>query len=315
MASARDHKHHQAKIYNADQLQNAWDKIDHRIKEKEDKSYKETSNKKLLRAQDDSISEMMCRLLKQQSAPEIEIDVFDGNPMEFHYFMAVFKEVVEKRVDDERGKLTRLIKYTKGDAKDMVKNCIQLPPEDGFKTAKHLLNERYGDPHRIIAAYRREIKQWPQIKSGDAVAYQKLQNFLIKCENIGHLQSWNVFNTPDIICMLLSKLPGSARDKWSRKVLTIRQNQRREPELLDFIKFVDNETLIVSDPLFSKAAVDEYLEKRPNHKRNKISAFATGEQSKKGDPHICINCNGNHKLEKCKEFMEKTLKERIKFLM
>ena len=140
---------------------------------------------------------------------------------------------------------------------------------------------------------------------GDAVAYQKLQNFLIKCENVGHLQIWNVFNTPDIICMLLSKLPGSARDKWSRKALTIRQYQRREPELSDFIKFVDNETLIVSDPLFSKVAIDEHLEKIPNHKRNKISAFATGEQSKKGDPHICINCNGNHKLEKCKEFMER----------
>ena len=138
---------------------------------------------------------------------------------------------------------------------------------------------------------------------------------MIKCENIGHLQSWNVFNTTDIIYMLLSKFPESAKDKWSRKVLTIRQNQRREPELLDFIKFVDNKTLIVSDPLFSKAAVDEYLEKRPNYKRNKISAFATGEQNKKGDPYICINCNGNHKLEKCKEFMEKTLKERIKFLM
>ena len=54
--------------------------------------------------------------------------------MEFHYFMAVLKEVVKKRLDDERGKLTRLIKFTKGDVKDMVKNCIQLPPEDGFKT-------------------------------------------------------------------------------------------------------------------------------------------------------------------------------------
>ena len=130
MSSARDQKHQQAKIYNEDQLRNGWDKFDQRIKEKEDKSYQKTSSKKLLGAQDDCISEMMCRLLKQQSAPEIEIDVFDGNPMEFHYFMAVFKEVVEKRVDDERGKLTRLIKYTKEDAKDMVKNCIQLPPED-----------------------------------------------------------------------------------------------------------------------------------------------------------------------------------------
>ena len=59
--------------------------------------------------------------------------------------------------------------------------------------------------------------------------------------------------------MLQSKLPGSASDKWSRKVLTIRKNQRRELKLSDFIKFVDNEKRIVSDPLFSKAAVDEDL--------------------------------------------------------
>ena len=138
---------------------------------------------------------------------------------------------------------------------------------------------------------------------------------MIKCENVEHLQIWNVFNTPDIVYMLLSKLPGSVRDKWSRKVLTIRQNQRRQPELSKFIKFVDNETLIVSNSLFSKAALEEYFEKGPNHKRNEISAFAAGEQSKKGDPHICMSCIGNHKLEKCKEFMEKTLNEKIKFLM
>ena len=78
----------------------------------------------------------------------------------------------------------------------------KLPPDDGLKTAKHVLNERYGDPHRIIAAYRCEIKRWQQIKSGNAVAFEKLQTFLMKCENIGHLQSWNVFNTPGITCML-----------------------------------------------------------------------------------------------------------------
>ena len=167
--------------------------------------------------------------------------------MEFHYFMAVFNEVIDKRVDDERGKLTHLIKYAKDHAKDMVKNCIQLPPEDGFKTEKYLLNEIYGDPYWIIAGYCCEIKQWPQMKSEDTVAHQ--------CETVGHLQIWNVFDTPDIMCMMLSKFPGSARDKWSRKVLTNRQNQR-ESELSDSIKVVDNETLIVSDPLFSIAAVD-----------------------------------------------------------
>ena len=59
MSSTRDHKHQQTKIYNKDQLRNAWDKSDQRMKEKQDELYQKTSNKKLLRAQDDSVSEMM----------------------------------------------------------------------------------------------------------------------------------------------------------------------------------------------------------------------------------------------------------------
>ena len=79
-----------------------------------------------------------------------------------------------------------------------------------------------------LATYRKEIKHWPQIKSGDADAYQKFQDFLVKLDNIGHLQSWNVLDTPDIMCMILSKLPGSATEKWSRNVLTICRRHKRE---------------------------------------------------------------------------------------
>ena len=78
--------------------------------------------------------------------------------MEFHYFMAIFHEVVETKVDDEQGRFTRLIKFTKGAAKEMVKTCVQLSPEVGFKTRKRLLHLLYGDLHRLIAAYRNQIK-------------------------------------------------------------------------------------------------------------------------------------------------------------
>ena len=106
-----------------------------------------------------SVTELMCKLLNQQNAPELDIYTFDGDPMEFHYFMAIFHEVVERKIDDEQGRLTRLIKFTKGEPKEMVKTCIQLSSEVGFKTAKRLLHERYGDPHRITAAYRNQIKK------------------------------------------------------------------------------------------------------------------------------------------------------------
>ena len=81
------------------------------------------------------------------------------------------------------------------------------------------------------------------------------------------------------MCMLLSKLPGGIRDKWSRRVLLIRRKQGREPELADFIDFVNDENLIVNDPAFSKEAVERYIDQ---NQENKI---------KKGC-NICIRIKG-----------------------
>ena len=71
--------------------------------------------------------------------------------------MTLFKEVVESKIDDPKGRLTRLIKYTTGDAKELIKHYVQLPSNEGFKNAKYLLERVYGNPHKILVSYRREI--------------------------------------------------------------------------------------------------------------------------------------------------------------
>ena len=58
----------------------------------------------------------------------------------------------------------------------------------------------------------------------------------------------------------------------------IRRRGYREPEMADFIQFINDETLIVTDPVFSKEAVEQYVEKKPSYKKGKISAFATGNR-------------------------------------
>ena len=65
----------------------------------------------LRRSNDVNVAEMMCKLANQQSAPEIDIDVFGGNPLQFHYFMAVFDEAVEKKIEDPQGKITPQIHH------------------------------------------------------------------------------------------------------------------------------------------------------------------------------------------------------------
>ena len=149
----------------------------------------------------------------------------------------------------------------------MVKNYIQLPPKEGYETAKQMMHKLYGDPQRVIATYCKEIKQWPQIKPGDAEPYRKFHKFLLKCENITQMQTWNVLDTPEIICMLPSKLPGGTRDKWSRKVLLIRRKQGKESELAYFIDFVNDQNLKANDPVLSKEAVEQYIDKKTKARR------------------------------------------------
>ena len=72
------------------------------------------------------------------------------------------------------------------------------------------------------------------------------------------IQQWNSLDTPDILCALTPKLPDNAKDKWNRKVTMIQRSHGREPELSDFIDFIDDETLLASDPLFSPEALKEY---------------------------------------------------------
>ena len=105
------------------------------------------------------VTEIFCKLV-EQSVPDVDLDVFDGNPLEYHYFMILFHEFVEKRVDDPRGKLTHLIKHTKGN--DYVK-----------------------ERNQVLA------------KNGDVDSFQKFCNFVVKCESITQSSQWNPLDTPN----------------------------------------------------------------------------------------------------------------------
>ena len=78
--------------------------------------------------------------------------------------MVLFIEAVEKKIDDPKGRLTRLIKFTSGEAKELIQHCIQLPDLIVYKQVISLMERRYGNPHTIVAAYRRKIKKWPLFK-------------------------------------------------------------------------------------------------------------------------------------------------------
>ena len=63
--------------------------------------------------------------------------------------------------------------------------------------------------------------------------------------------------------------------------------------------------------------MEQYIDKKPNGRRTKVSSFATKDDGKahvEEKPTDCIYCSEDHILDKCNAFMNQTLKERIKFL-
>ena len=47
---------------------------------------------------DNEMGKMLCQLVKQQSAPTVNIEEFDGNPLQYTYFRSMFREVMQKKI-------------------------------------------------------------------------------------------------------------------------------------------------------------------------------------------------------------------------
>ena len=203
---------------------------------------------------------MLHQLVNKQSAPIVDTEVFDGNPLHYICYRSMFQEAVDKNIKDPQGKLTWLINLTNREAKELVKPFIHDRPECGFANTMRLLKNQYGNPHKLQVSYKKEIKQMPKIKPGDAAAYRRLFNFLIKCQSL-ECSNQNPLDAADVICIILAKLPGYLQDRWNRNMQKIRKVQMKQPGLNDHKNLIEDEMVLVNDAHFSKEAIGQYEEK------------------------------------------------------
>ena len=92
-------------------------------------------------------------MLKLSQAQTVDLDVFDGNVVEFPYFLTTFKQVVEEKVPDERRRLSRLIKYTKVKHMNSVNHVFIFHKRICYERAKELSTQKYGSPFKISSEY------------------------------------------------------------------------------------------------------------------------------------------------------------------
>ena len=262
-------------------------------------------------------TDSMIELLQLTAAPTVELDVFSGNLLEYEYFRASFKDVVEKKVRDQRSKLMRLIKYTSGEAKELIKDYIHESDDCCFDQAVAALEREYGDPQRLDAAYMRELRQWPQIRQADAAAHRRMNRFLQKC-HIGKRQGRLLtLDSPETIRLILSKFHFSIQDAWNKEVV-----DRGDPSFSRLLIFLERRSKLLSNPHFSR---DAYTEKDKGVIAGSLKTFATGlgtedstgststTQQPLFSPN-CVYCKAKHWVENCDRLEKMPPEERFEVI-
>ena len=107
----------------------------------------------------------MERLFSAINMPKVEIEVFDGNPMKYHQFMRAFDLNVHDMRCDENIKLTRLIQYCSGSARDALEGCMLIGGKTGYEKARKILEERFGDPDMITERIVINLRRGKPVKS------------------------------------------------------------------------------------------------------------------------------------------------------
>ena len=129
---------------------------------------------------------MICKLLQQQAVAHVDIKRFNGNPINYQYFMSIFKEVVEGRIEDPTGRLIKLIKYMGGEAREPIEPCVQQPTHPGYQNAKILQEKQYGVPYRLYASMHKGNKE---LATNKICGWKVIPRFLCFLEQMQ--QSWS----------------------------------------------------------------------------------------------------------------------------
>ena len=120
---------------------------------------------------------------------------FNGDPLEYWRFIRNFEQNIENKTTDTSERLNYLLQYCSGKAKEVIKSCVVLDSSVGYKTARKLLYDRFGEPYAIATAYIDLVTQGPPIKANDREGLRVFSDKLKDCEltlsAIGYLEDLN----------------------------------------------------------------------------------------------------------------------------
>ena len=255
--------------------------------------------------------------------PQPSLQVFSGDPIDYLDFIRAFKHLVERNTSIPSASLCYLVQHTTGPVQELMKSCLSMREDDGYKEARKLLKERYRQNYKIAAAHVKRLLDGLLIKADDGSALQQFSIQLTSCVNtlreIGYISK---LDSQDNLKKIIDGLPYSLRVKWRDTVDKVVETEARDVTVVNIMKFVIARARAASHPVFGRVAIEtkpkQSLPPKGLRKHRKADGFSSqgkADDSSKTTNEItskkpeCPLCKAAHWLPCCEKFRKQSLDE------
>ena len=216
---------------------------------------------------------VLAYLTNMMNMPKVELDKFDGNPLDFQSFIAVFDEVVDSKIDDDQVKLTRLLQYTSGQAKTAIKNCALVGGETGYKQAREILRSRFGNAHLVSQSIISDLKNGKYVTKAQDLQ-QLSDDLCMALTALEKLEMYYEVNTQQCVLDILSRCQTYIQRRWRKKALEMKTKHDAYPSFKDFVEFIKLIASEACDPVYGSH------QSRSQVKGASCNAVTTHQQAK-----------------------------------
>ena len=252
-------------------------------------------------------------LWKMLNTPKVEIEPFDGDPLKFHSFFAIFDECVHNTDMDDTSKLTRLIQATAEDANTAILPCVLIGGSRGYNEARRILESRFGNSflvsERIISSLRkgkpiRTARDLLQLADELSNAYEAL----VRMNCLSEIDSQNS------IIEIVNRLQLYLKNRWKKLALESKRDKERYPDFKYLVDFVRREADEANDPVYGQFGSHSRSSTDLPKKQSTSLITSTNvhpQKTKSSYRSPCVVCRGEHRLFYCDDFKKMKVPERI----
>ena len=270
---------------------------------------------------EDNKSDQATGLMDIMQMPKVKIDVFSGDPMDYHSFIAMFDENVDSKKVDAQVKLTRLLQYTSGRAKSAIKYCSLVGGEQGYQQARNILKERFGNDYLVSQKIQSQLKSGKPIRKSEDLQ-QLADDLSIASATLGKLSMTSEIDNQHSIVSILERCPQYVQNKWTKKALKHKRENSVYPGFDSLVRFMNEIATEACDPVFGH---DDKMSKGAKGNKSDMTSGSyvmtvtnTSESNTVNPVHTssspkgpCALCAQNHRLFACDAFRAMGPQERF----